>query len=486
MFRFAEKEVKVSNAEASVTRWNNGTKLVRDGTDTLHAIYRTNFGAIYHAKRKDGPSYGWSTEGGIASGDVPAIDCDFQNRLWVVDRVSDGQNIDCQYHAVGATTWTGRNLVSCGSYAIDSTKPGAPSIAAADSDAAGQGNTAAYAVYALYNHKKDTSFVVFAKVNTGGVMDVDTLDRSALANDSFPTISLRPGDYLSVAWQKADEIYYKTAGPILPGSTSPITWSNGYNLSGTPNAQSRHPCVASARDTVAVAWAEGSTPVVNVKRQTAGAAFNSWGSAANVSAAPDTASDYPTLSLGDSTIIAFQKKIDTLHCNVWASVNFHTETDRKLNLTATSEPGKYGHVVFELHADTGFIHTVWTEELTANYHEMAYRRYDLTQEEGGGQQSAEIFDPSITPDLFAPKPNPFRNSTAIQYAVNTSGLTSVKVFDLSGRTVRTLTNTKHKPGRYSITWNRTDDRGKKLSEGVYFIRLSSPNCEKTRKAVIAE
>jgi hypothetical protein len=39
---------------------------------------------------------------------------------------------------------------------------------------------------------------------------------------------------------------------------------------------------------------------------------------------------------------------------------------------------------------------------------------------------------------------------------------------------------KHKPGRYSLTWNRTDDRGKKLSEGVYFIRLTSPNCEKTR------
>jgi hypothetical protein len=57
---------------------------------------------------------------------------------------------------------------------------------------------------------------------------------------------------------------------------------------------------------------------------------------------------------------------------------------------------------------------------------------------------------------------------------------------LLGRTVRVPTDVYHKPGHYSLTWNRTDDRGKKLSEGVYFIRLFSPNCEKTRKAVIAE
>jgi hypothetical protein len=29
-------------------------------------------------------------------------------------------------------------------------------------------------------------------------------------------------------------------------------------------------------------------------------------------------------------------------------------------------------------------------------------------------------------------------------------------------------------------------RSNKLSEGIYFIRLYSPNCEKTRKAVITE
>jgi hypothetical protein len=57
---------------------------------------------------------------------------------------------------------------------------------------------------------------------------------------------------------------------------------------------------------------------------------------------------------------------------------------------------------------------------------------------------------------------------------------------LLGRTVRTPTDANHKPGHYSLTGNRTNDRGKKLAEGVYFIRLASPNCEKMRKAVITE
>jgi hypothetical protein len=74
--------------------------------------------------------------------------------------------------------------------------------------------------------------------------------------------------------------------------------------------------------------------------------------------------------------------------------------------------------------------------------------------------------------------------TTINYQVNLAGNTSLKVFDLTGRTVRTLTNTSQKPGRYSINWNRKDDRGRVLAQGIYFVRLQSPNFEKTRKVIV--
>ena len=70
--------------------------------------------------------------------------------------------------------------------------------------------------------------------------------------------------------------------------------------------------------------------------------------------------------------------------------------------------------------------------------------------------------------------------------LNAAGFTSVKVFDLTGRTVRTLANGYQKPGRYSVTWNRQDGHGRTLAQGIYFVRLQSPGFEKTQKAVIAE
>jgi hypothetical protein len=42
------------------------------------------------------------------------------------------------------------------------------------------------------------------------------------------------------------------------------------------------------------------------------------------------------------------------------------------------------------------------------------------------------------------------------------------------------------PGRYSAVWNRQDDKGRLLPEGVYFLRLDSPSYKQTRKVVIAE
>jgi flagellar hook assembly protein FlgD len=48
---------------------------------------------------------------------------------------------------------------------------------------------------------------------------------------------------------------------------------------------------------------------------------------------------------------------------------------------------------------------------------------------------------------------------------------ALEVFDLSGRFARTLVSRIQKPGAYSAHWDGTDDRGRKLPSGVYFVRL---------------
>jgi len=82
-------------------------------------------------------------------------------------------------------------------------------------------------------------------------------------------------------------------------------------------------------------------------------------------------------------------------------------------------------------------------------------------------------------------PNPFRTQLAIRYSLASEGLVMLRVHDLTGRVVRTLVNSQQKPGRYSLTWNGRDDRGRLLGNGVYFCKLATGDNGSTEKLVLA-
>ena len=80
-------------------------------------------------------------------------------------------------------------------------------------------------------------------------------------------------------------------------------------------------------------------------------------------------------------------------------------------------------------------------------------------------------------------PNPFTQTTEIKYRLtaNSLQLTAIKVYDLSGRLVKTLLNKHQKSGYYTITWDGTNNAGKRVSSGIYFICLDAGKWTATRK-----
>lgn len=70
-------------------------------------------------------------------------------------------------------------------------------------------------------------------------------------------------------------------------------------------------------------------------------------------------------------------------------------------------------------------------------------------------------------------PNPFDRATSFEFAVPASGLTTLEIFDVSGRLVRTLVSGDFAAGTHRATWNGRDDRGGRAAVGIYFARLSS-------------
>jgi hypothetical protein len=83
-------------------------------------------------------------------------------------------------------------------------------------------------------------------------------------------------------------------------------------------------------------------------------------------------------------------------------------------------------------------------------------------------------------------PNPFVTSARIAFALKGQGYVPIdlKVFDVTGRVVRTLVSGELEPGQHSVSWNGLSDRGDRVSSGVYFYELRTPVDVATGKLVV--
>ncbi len=71
-------------------------------------------------------------------------------------------------------------------------------------------------------------------------------------------------------------------------------------------------------------------------------------------------------------------------------------------------------------------------------------------------------------------PNPFRSATTVRYDLATRTRVGLRFFGVSGRLVRVLLAEEAVPaGHHALTWDGTDDVGRAVSAGVYFLRLEA-------------
>ena len=92
------------------------------------------------------------------------------------------------------------------------------------------------------------------------------------------------------------------------------------------------------------------------------------------------------------------------------------------------------------------------------------------------------------PNVFSlshPYPNPVASAKiTVRYGVPRLAKVSIKVYDVTGRTVRTLIAGEQKAGFYNLQWDGKSDYGSKLSQGIYFVRMISQDFRATKKLVL--
>jgi len=81
-------------------------------------------------------------------------------------------------------------------------------------------------------------------------------------------------------------------------------------------------------------------------------------------------------------------------------------------------------------------------------------------------------------------PNPFNPSTTIRFSMKEKGHVSIKIYDISGKLVRTIADGVFEPGNHTIAWDGRNDSGRLVSSGVYFYKMKTRGFERTRKMVL--
>lgn len=81
--------------------------------------------------------------------------------------------------------------------------------------------------------------------------------------------------------------------------------------------------------------------------------------------------------------------------------------------------------------------------------------------------------------LYQNYPNPFNPFTKIKFEIARSGFTTLKIYDLTGKEVRTLVNSSLKSGVHE-----TEFSGVELPSGVYFYKLSSGDFSDIKKLIL--
>ncbi len=83
-------------------------------------------------------------------------------------------------------------------------------------------------------------------------------------------------------------------------------------------------------------------------------------------------------------------------------------------------------------------------------------------------------------------PNPFNPSTVVTYTLPASGRVTIDVYNILGQKVASLFNGQQVAGVHSIAWNAENDRGQKLSSGVYLLKMQAGTFSQARKMVLAK
>jgi hypothetical protein len=125
------------------------------------------------------------------------------------------------------------------------------------------------------------------------------------------------------------------------------------------------------------------------------------------------------------------------------------------------------------------------------YHNGVADRVNLMQnimeyfEKEPGGSATDVPEEERINALSHAYPNPLAVSAVISYAVKDGGQTTIRVYNVAGKVVRTLLDRELAAGTSGrVVWDGTDDAGERCAAGVYFYRILATGFSSSGKMVL--
>ena len=100
-----------------------------------------------------------------------------------------------------------------------------------------------------------------------------------------------------------------------------------------------------------------------------------------------------------------------------------------------------------------------------------------------GLLSVETASSSVVTGLLPSSPNPFTHETKVGFSLAASSWARLSIYDVAGRLVRTLDEGAFPAGERHVVWEGKNDRGERVTSGVYFLRLDTNGVQRISKIV---
>ncbi len=86
--------------------------------------------------------------------------------------------------------------------------------------------------------------------------------------------------------------------------------------------------------------------------------------------------------------------------------------------------------------------------------------------------------------LLSNYPNPFNPTTKIAFEIPQSENVSLKIYNINGELIRTVTNETLPAGHFEKVWDGKNDFGTEVSSGIYIYRLTAGNFDRSARMVL--